>query len=426
MRQFKIFLLLTLLLVSCQTVTEQALQSTITLTEKSTEAQLQASQTLHVILDANLSSGYAWTIVNSDGFQLTDETIGRRPESQSGGESVQLFTFVGIKAGRHNLVLNYGRPWEKPIKTVSYFVMVLQARTAVFLSQAMEAQPVKPDVPHSPYPAQFDWREFGGVTSVKDQCHCGSCWAFATTAVMESALKISTGLDHDLSEQHLISCNGVNWGCQGGLMAFNYYLNTPDTTGGIGTVSEADFPYQAKNAPCGNEYSRGVRIQDYFSPHTSDVNTIKKAIYEYGPVAVTMCVGRQFRYYTGGNFYYDQWQGCFLPWFGNHGVVLVGWDDADAVWILKNSWGTGWGNGGYMRIGYGTSHVGFFTSCIVYDDGVDLMYSTLWRQNGGYYRLMPVVHGTPLWGKALDWQPVPTDAVPGSGFVFGQSDILVP
>jgi hypothetical protein len=94
------------------------------------------------------------------------------------------------------------------------------------------------------------------------------------------------------------------------------------------------------------------------------VDAIKNAIYNYGPVAAAVCVDRYFQAYTGGIF--TDPVPCRQV---NHAIVLVGWDDAGGYWILRNSWGTSWGEQGYMRIAYGTSQVGYAANYVVYGGG---------------------------------------------------------
>ena len=202
-------------------------------------------------------------------------------------------------------------------------------------------------------PTRWDWREHNGVTPVRDQGPCGSCWAFATTAAMESAVMIATGVGADLSEQALISCNKSGWSCCGGSWEFRYYYRP-------GAVDETCMPYQADDTvPCDDLCPRKVALTEWYNVATGapTVEEIKTAIYQYGPVGVQVCVGPLFGAYTGEVFDADEGD-C-----ANHAVVLVGWDDSlgdHGAWILKNSWSTGWGDDGFMYITYGTSGVDDF------------------------------------------------------------------
>jgi len=126
-------------------------------------------------------------------------------------------------------------------------------------------------------------------------------------------------------------------------------------------------------------------------------------------------------------FYADSWTPCTLPFFANHAVILVGWNDAETVWYLKNSWGEGWGESGYMKIGYGVSYVGFTTTRVLYEGKIDMLYTTVWREDGAYSIPTPIVRGEPLWSLATDWQgPVPFSTLPGTGAINGQSDVVIP
>jgi C1A family cysteine protease len=218
-------------------------------------------------------------------------------------------------------------------------------------------------------PSSFDWRGKGGVTPIKNQGGCGSCWAFGTVGPLECLIRIKCSLTKDLSEQYLVSCNEDGWGCGGGWWAHDYHeWKIPAGQAEAGAVLEAHFPYVASNAPCGGAYSHPWKIDDwaYISGYSvPSADAIKQAIMEYGPVAAAVYVGPAFQAYTGGIFDNDECPSCNV----NHGIVLVGWDDnqgANGVWILRNSWGTGWGEDGYMRIEYGTSSVGYAANYIVF------------------------------------------------------------
>ncbi|MFW5871152.1 MAG: C1 family peptidase [Verrucomicrobiota bacterium] len=217
-------------------------------------------------------------------------------------------------------------------------------------------------------PANFDWRDRNGVTSVKNQGACGSCWAFGTVAPFESAILVNDRVAEDLSEQFLVSCNLDGYGCGGGLSVHKYHYDTPAADGRIGAVYESDSPYVAADTPCDGPYPRPYVLDGwgYVGNGEMDMDIpdddIKEAIYEYGPVMAVVYVGPAFQAYSGGIFNTDEGDGQY----GNHAVVLVGWNDDEGYWIMKNSWGTGWGEDGYMRIAYGTSGIGQGASFVDY------------------------------------------------------------
>jgi C1A family cysteine protease len=211
-------------------------------------------------------------------------------------------------------------------------------------------------------PTAFDWRDQGGCTPIRNQGNCGSCWAFSTVGALECNIKIKDGVTRDLSEQWLVSCNREGWGCNGGFFAHMYHEWKTDPCGGTGAVLEADFPYVASDAPCNCPYPHEYLIDDW-AYIGGGVDAMKQAILDYGPISVDVYVNSAFQGYTDGVF-----NGC-QNGVTNHAVVLVGWDDdqgSSGVWFLRNSWGTGWGESGYMRIPYGCSNVGDSSCYVVY------------------------------------------------------------
>ena len=224
-----------------------------------------------------------------------------------------------------------------------------------------------PSAPKRGLPESFDWRALGGCTSVKDQDGCGSCWAFATVGPLECNILIKDGVEVDLSEQWLVSCNTDGYGCGGGWWAHEYHAWKTDPCGGTGAVLEADFPYVAANVSCDCPYPHEFLIDDWAFVgsewSTPSVDAIKQAIMDYGPVTVGVAVNPAFKAYNGGVF-----NACGATSI-NHGVTVVGWDDnqgSNGVWFLRNSWGPGWGEDGYMRIEYGCARVGYNTCYVDY------------------------------------------------------------
>ncbi len=241
--------------------------------------------------------------------------------------------------------------------------------------------PFDPCIPVDELPTRFDWREQRGVTPVKNQASCGSCWAFGTVGPLECNILIHDGVEVDLAEQWLVSCNQDGWGCQGGWWAHDYFQWKTDSFNGTGAVLEEDFPYQAQNVPCNGPYDHPYRIDSWrligFGVGSPSEESIKQAIMDYGPVSSAVAVDSAFGAYTEGvfNHTYDRI---------NHAVVLVGWDDdyewngeTYGVWFMRNSWGPGWGENGYMNICYDSARIGY-AACYV-----DYPVKTQITVNGG-------------------------------------------
>jgi len=214
-------------------------------------------------------------------------------------------------------------------------------------------------------PTNFDWRDLGGVTPIKHQGSCGSCWAFSTVAPLECNIKIKDEVTVDLSEQWLVSCTSAG-SCHGGWFAHSYHSGSKkDYCNDYGAVFEEDFPYVASDTPCGCPYDHYYTINTwgYAGGNNPSVEAIKNAIYNYGPVSCAVRVNSAFQAYNGGIF--DTSSSGNI----NHAVALVGWNEDEDYWILRNSWGTGWGEDGYMRIKYGCQGIGYKTGYVVYTGG---------------------------------------------------------
>ena len=211
----------------------------------------------------------------------------------------------------------------------------------------------------------------GGCTSVRDQGGCGACWAFATVGVLESAIKLRDGVDRDLSEQYLISCNMDGWSCDGGWWAHDYHmwLAAPGEPGPGAGGNRASLCLE-QCEPVSRRMTRMRRstggttwtVRSTVPP----VDAIKQAILDHGAEASGVCVGPQFQEQPGKSLLTDEKSACGNGI--NHGVVIVGWDDTitGGTWLIRNSWGTSWGMGGYGWIGYGISNIGYGASYISY------------------------------------------------------------
>jgi len=192
-------------------------------------------------------------------------------------------------------------------------------------------------------PSKVDWRTEGAVTPVKNQGTCGSCWAFSAVGALETLWWRQTGDLVPLSEQNFVDCVTKDHGCQGGWMshAFEYAAENGVQTG-------ADYPYTARAAKCAFNASKALRVNSHYVNVTSKSATALKTAIVTNPVSVAIQANQvAFQLYRSGVIK----TGCGDSL--NHGVLAVGYDTFDGVeaFIVKNSWGTIWGNGGYVLIG---------------------------------------------------------------------------
>jgi cathepsin F len=204
----------------------------------------------------------------------------------------------------------------------------------------------------------LDWRTKGAVSPVKNQGQCGSCWAFSAVGNLEGLNFIKHGQLVTFSEQQLVDCdhNG-DQGCNGGLMdnAFQYLISN----GGIET--DKDYPYTGKGGACKVDKTKQVLKVVSFEDISKNEEEIAKVLQEVGPLSVAVNA-TPFQFYAGGIL--KPTKTSCNPARLNHGVTLVGLGEENGVkfWIIKNSWGSGWGEKGYIRLQRGTGACGVNTA----------------------------------------------------------------
>jgi hypothetical protein len=190
-----------------------------------------------------------------------------------------------------------------------------------------------------------DWRTKGAVTPVKNQGSCGSCWSFSTTGALEGAHFIKTGNLVEFSEEELVSCDKTDNGCNGGLMdnAFKWISDN-------GLCSEQDYPYTSGTGTVDECKTSCVPVDTSNVINYVDVKQTVgdlEAAVSRQPVSIAIEADKlSFQLYSKGVYHSDC--GTNL----DHGVLLVGYglqDDLD-YWIVKNSWGDTWGDGGYIKL----------------------------------------------------------------------------
>lgn len=233
--------------------------------------------------------------------------------------------------------------------------------------EPVDAEPIEL-VAAAELPAAIDWRNSNGnfVTTPKNQKKCGSCWAFSMTGALESYSLLkqnAPGRDLDLSEQVMLSCSGAG-SCNGGRLSAGYLQKT-------GLPLEAAYPYTGADGSCGAAapgWQAGAYKIGAWGSVPKKLAEIKTALVKYGPLPIAYMVYEDFMLYKSGVYSYTTGKRL-----GGHAVLLVGYNDAEKYFIVKNSWDTSWGEGGYFRIAYSemSNSVSFGLSTLAYRTSKD-------------------------------------------------------
>jgi len=213
-------------------------------------------------------------------------------------------------------------------------------------------------IPRIEAPATFDWRMKDVVTAVKDQGQCGSCWAFSVTENVESVWMLAKGITNatmpPLAPQQIVDCDNSDDGCSGGNppTAYDYIKSA----GGLD--DEKDYPYTAQDGTCAFKLADVVaKITGYkYAVTDGNEDTMRDNLASWAPLSI--CVdARYWQDYNGGIM--AEWQCDWIVEL-DHCVQAVGYDTTASTpfWIVRNSWGTDWGEAGYIRLQYGTNTCG--------------------------------------------------------------------
>lgn len=251
-------------------------------------------------------------------------------------------------------------------------------------------------------PSRWDWREHGVSTVVQNQLWyeygCGSCYAFASVANVESRLQVMGAPAYDFSENNAKECNWYDFSCGGG----NFW-RLADLFAVKGAVLESCDPYEPSDVECNTTCPYIISLLEFWNVSGNTVPSaeyLKNYIYEYGPISVTMSCG------DSGTAWYEElenYDGSYTLYYPGdpggigHAILIIGWDDTlshaggAGAWIVKNSfgsdWGAPWGYGtekGYFTIAYGSAGFGrwaaFMKDWQPYDENGGVMY----YDEGGY------------------------------------------
>jgi C1A family cysteine protease len=267
-----------------------------------------------------------------ENMQWAAELKSRNPHATFGETAYTDFPRASFKATHHNANFSQHMKNRKPIQ---YRVHTQGQATAI------------------------DWRARGAVTGVKNQQQCGGCWSFSTTGNIEGQWFLAGNPLTSLSEQELLSCDttGGNNGCDGGLMdyAFQWLINSQQGT----IVTASSYPFVSGDGAvpsCSlSGTTPGATISSY-NDLAQDESQIAAYVYDNGPVSIGVDAA-SFQTYTGGILTDCQYNG---PNSLDHAVLIVGYDDTVSVpyWIVKNQWGTSWGESGYIRLAKGSNQCG--------------------------------------------------------------------
>jgi len=226
-------------------------------------------------------------------------------------------------------------------------------KSIVLMSRLPEREDPK-NGPYSPLtsnvaaPSTFDWRSRAGVvTPVYNQGQCGSCWAFSATENIESQWALKGNKLESLSQQQIVSCDTLDFGCGGGwpYNAYKYVISAG------GQEHYQNYPYTAQNTPCAfNKQYIYAKLSGWnYVTQSKNENEMVDYLVAKGPLSI--CVDAEpWQFYTSGVLTAASCGNSI-----DHCVEAIGYNlgGATPYWIVRNSWGSDWGVQGYIWLQYG-------------------------------------------------------------------------
>jgi uncharacterized protein YjdB/putative hemolysin len=310
--------------------------------------------------------------------------------------------------------------------------------------QAIENAKVSPELKSTmAIPTSFDWRSNNGhsyIGPVRNQGDCGSCYSFGATATAEGVYNYATGKYDsncaDFAEAYIAFCLGSmsayssNFsGCDGADYSYSELQALVD----IGICNETYFPYSetASSCPSAATNATKTKFANWYRVSCSDIAAIKTAIMTYGVVDAAVYVDAAFQNYTSGIFSNTSTTCTGSPCANtttNHAIALVGWGNDATLgdyWILRNSWGSTWGESGYMRIAATSARVACSVAYLTYSNvnvpvtGVSVSPTTLQIGVGATSTLTATLSPTNASNQNVTWTSSNTSiaTVSASGLV---------
>ena len=219
----------------------------------------------------------------------------------------------------------------------------------------------------------WDWRAHGKVTAVRHQT-CNNCWAFAATAAYEGSQLMRNNATTDEAEQYLNDCATTDAAADAGSCSGGLAVNAFQHMVRVGDATEAQLPYTGtdKACPAGIAANKKSIAWGFVDPAVDFASRekIKQALCTYGPLATRMRVVSDALFAYAPTAPYDPATDVYYEHVasdtdgGGHAVAIVGWDDRRQAWLIKNSWDTDWGEGGYGWIRYDSNRIGRHTAWI--------------------------------------------------------------
>ncbi|XP_036932915.1 cathepsin O [Acanthopagrus latus] len=309
----------------------------------------------HSVGSAETRTGLKGSEADFDSFR---EKFDRRYEA-TGDEFTRRQLFFQNATNRHARLNSFSTSPQSAKYGVNQFSDLSQREFRdLYLRASADRVPLFPGLKTEGLPAKFDWRDKGVVAPVQNQQACGSCWAFSVVGAVQSVRAIGGSQLTQLSVQQVLDCSFQNAGCSGGspVRALNWLKQTR-----VKLVPQSEYPYKAVTGICHFfPPSHGVVALKNFTAHdfSGQEEAMMGHLVDRGPLAAIVDAV-SWQDYLGGIIQHH----CSSQ-RSNHAVLVVGYNTSGDIpyWIVQNSWGTTWGNEGYVYIKIGGNVCGIADS----------------------------------------------------------------